>query len=54
MNNHSDKLTVEQKLDIEDKINELTEDIREKKTKKNNKTNNKDTLIKTDIFHFLI
>ncbi len=34
LNNHSDKLTVEQKLDIEDKINELTEDIREKKTKK--------------------
>lgn len=34
LKNHSDKLTVEQKLDIEDKINELTEDIREKKTKK--------------------
>jgi len=34
LNNHSDKLTIEQKLDIEDKINELTEKIREKKTKK--------------------
>lgn len=34
LKNKSDKLTVEQKLDIEDKINELTEDIREKKTKK--------------------
>ena len=34
LKNHSVKLTVEQKLDIEDKINELTEDIREKKTKK--------------------
>ena len=34
LNNHSDKLTVEHKLDIKDKINELTEEIREKKTKK--------------------
>ena len=34
LNNNCHELTVEQKLDIEDKINELTEKIRETKSRK--------------------